>query len=194
MKNEVIAIGIKEIESRIIELRGLKVLLDCDVAALYGVETKRINEAVKNNPEKFPNGYLIELTKDEVLSLRSKFSTLEVSGRGQHSKYLPKAFVEEGLYMLATILKSPRATATTIAIIETFKKIRELVRNFEAIHQEQDNMKQKGLIRRSGELLSDLLVDDGNTTETESTIELNLMAVKFKHTVKRTKKKVNNED
>lgn len=99
MKNEVIAIGIKEIESRIIELRGIKVLLDCDVAALYGVETKRINEAVKNNPEKFPDGYLIELTKDELHSLRSKFSTLEIGGRGQHSKYLPKTFVEEGLYM-----------------------------------------------------------------------------------------------
>lgn len=194
MENDVIAIGIKEIESRIIELRGLKVLLDSDVAALYGVETKRINEAVKNNPDKFPDGYLIELTKDEVLSLRSKFSTLEVGGRGQHSKYLPKAFVEEGLYMLATILKSPKATATTIAIIETFKKIRELVRNFEAIHFEQDNIKQKGLIRRSGELLSELLADDGDTTETESTIELNLMAVKFKHTVKRTRKKTNDED
>lgn len=194
MKNDVIAIGINEIESRLIELRGLKVLLDCDVATLYGVETKRINEAVKNNPDKFPDGYLIELTKEEVLSLRSKFSTLEVNGRGQHSKYLPKAFAEEGLYMLATILKSPRATATTIAIIETFKKLRELIRNFEAIHSEQDNIKQKGLIRRSGELLSELLVNDGDTTETESTIELNLMAVKFKHTVKRTRKKANDED
>lgn len=194
MKNEVIAINIKEIELRILEVRGLKVLLDCDVAELYGVETKRINEAVKNNPDKFPDGYLIELTKEEVLSLRSKISTLETGGRGQYSKYLPKAFVEEGLYMLATILKSPRATATTIAIIETFKKMRELVRSLEAVHSEQDNAKQKGLIRRSGELLSELLVEDGDTTETESTIELNLMAVKFKHTVKRTRKKMNDEN
>lgn len=188
MKNEVIAIGAKEIEPRIVEIRGLNVLLDCDVALLYGVETKRINEAVKNNPDKFPDDYIIELTKEEVASLRSNISTLEAGGRGQHSKYLPKAFTEEGLYMLATILKSPRATVTTIAIIETFKKLRELIRSIEAIHNEQDNTKQKGLIQRSGELLSELLVDDTSTTETESTIELNLMAVKFKHTVKRIRK------
>lgn len=90
--------------------------------------------------------------------------------------------------MLATILKSKRATQTTIAIIDSFAKLRELTRNIEAIHNESDNAKQKGLIQRTGELLSDLLVDDTDTTETESTIELNLMAVKFKHTVKRTKK------
>lgn len=193
MKNLPQTIGTKEVEARVIELRGQKVILDRDVAELYGVETKRVNEAVKNNPDKFPEGYVFALTEEETHALRSKFSTLETNGRGQHTKYVPKAFCEKGLYMIATILKSPRATQTTIAIVESFTKLRELTRNIEAIHNEPDNAKQKGLIQRTGELLSDLLVDDTETTETESTIELNLMAVKFKHTVKRTKKNNSNK-
>lgn len=100
----------------------------------------------------------------------------------------PRAFTERGLYMLATILKSRRATQTTIAIIDSFAKLRELSRNITELHNEPDNTKQKGIVERTGELLSDLLVEDGETTETESSIELNLMAIKFKHTVKRTKK------
>ena len=85
----------------------------------------RVNEAVKNNPDKFPDGYIITLNNGEweTSSLRSKISTLKTSGRGEHTKYPPKAFTEKGLYMLATILKSPKATQTTIAIIETFAKI-----------------------------------------------------------------------
>ena len=86
---------IEKIESKIIIIRDQKVILDKDVADLYGVETKRINEAVKNNPERFPVGYLFEIDKNE--------------GRGQHVKYLPKVFTEKGLYMLATILKSKTA-------------------------------------------------------------------------------------
>lgn len=184
MQNQLQEIGTKEVEERIIELRGVKVLLDRDVAELYGVETKRINEAVKNNPDKFPEGYILYLSMDEAISSRSKFSTLK---RGENLKYAPKAFTEAGLYMIATILKSPRATQTTIAIIDSFTKLRELARNIKAIHNEADNNKQKGLIQRTGDLLSDLLVYDPETTETESTLELNLMAVKFKHTVKRKK-------
>ena len=105
--------------------RGQRVILDSDVARLYGVNTMRVNEAVKNNPDKFPDGYIITLNNGEweTSSLRSKISTLKTSGRGEHTKYPPKAFTEKGLYMLATILKSPKATQTTIAIIETFAKI-----------------------------------------------------------------------
>ena len=79
-------------------------IVDSDVAKLYGVETKRINEAVKNNPEKFPDGYIIELSKQEWDSLKSKNSTLKGGGRGKHTKYTPNAFTEKGLYMLATTL------------------------------------------------------------------------------------------
>ncbi|WP_353740014.1 ORF6N domain-containing protein [Desulfonatronovibrio hydrogenovorans] len=93
-------------------MRGTKVILDSDLAELYGVEIKRINEAVTNNPEKFPKGYLFELTREEWTPLKSKFST---SNRGGKVK-LPTAFTEKGLYMLATILKSAQTVQTTIAI------------------------------------------------------------------------------
>lgn len=186
MENEIQVITTQEVENLVIELRGQKVLLDRDVAMLYGVETKRVNEAVKNNPDKFPDEYIIELTKDEANSLRSKISTLEPGGRGQHSKYIPKAFTERGLYMLATILKSPRATETTIAIINSFTQLRDFSRCVAAMTQEPDTDKQKSLLERSSELLGDLLDTDGEVTESESTIELNLAVLKIKRTVKKT--------
>ena len=97
-------ISTNEVEKLMLNVRGQNVLLDRDVAMLYGVETKRVNEAVKNNPEKFPEGYILELDEKESSVLRSKFSTLEQrEGRGRHSKYNVKAFTEKGLYMLATI-------------------------------------------------------------------------------------------
>jgi hypothetical protein len=185
MKNLPQTIGTKEVEARVIELRGQKVILDRDVAELYQTETREINKAVRNNPEKFPDGYCFTLQPSEKQYVVENFHRMESLKK---SPVEPRAFTERGLYMLATIMKSPRATQTTIAIIDSFTKLRELTRNIEAIHNEPDNDKQKGLIQRTGELLSDLLVDDTETTETESTIELNLMAVKFKHTVKRTKK------
>jgi phage regulator Rha-like protein len=185
MENLPQTIGTKEVEARVIELRGQKVILDRDVAELYQTETREINKAVRNNPEKFPDGYCFTLQPSEKQYVVENFHRMESLKK---SPVEPRAFTERGLYMLATIMKSPRATQTTIAIIDSFTKLRELTRNIEAIHNETDNAKQKGLIQRTGELLSDLLVDDTETTETESTIELNLMAVKFKHTVKRTKK------
>ena len=94
-----------KIKDKIIELRGEKVIIDSEVAGLYGVETKRINEAVKNNTDRFPDGYIIEITKDEFDNLRSKISTSSWGGR----RHLPKAFTEKGLYMLATILTSKQA-------------------------------------------------------------------------------------
>src|SRR3972149_11141767 len=118
-----------KIEDKIIELRGEKVIVDSDVAELYGVETKRINEAVKNNPNKFPDGYIVELTKNEWDSLKSKFSTSTKGGKVK----LPSAFTEKGLYMLATILKSPQAIQAPLSIVETFSKIRELSRNIKKL-------------------------------------------------------------
>jgi ORF6N domain-containing protein len=104
------AVRFEEIEDKIIEVRNEKVLLDSDVAEIYGVETKRVNEAVKNNPDKFPEGYIIDLENESWASLRSKKTTLEKAGRGKHTKHKPNAFPEKGLYMLATIRKSMRAT------------------------------------------------------------------------------------
>ncbi len=171
------------VEERIIEIRGQKVLLDRDVAALYGVETKRVNEAVKNNPEKFPSGYIFELTSEEKNSLRSKISTTNFT----KSRVLPKAFTEKGLYMLATILKSKVATETTIAIVETFSKIRELSRTVTELSNVKDEFAQKSLMQKSGELMSEILGDDMATSDTETSIELNFAVLKFKHTIKRKK-------
>lgn len=188
MKQSLQSVREADIESYLMELRGKKVLIDRDVALLYGVETKRVNEAVKNNPERFPEGYVIELNDKEIQMLRSKFSTTNLSFK---VRYAPKAFTEKGLYMLATILKSPRAVDTTIAIIESFARLRELSRNLSVMLNEEDGQKQKSLMKRSGELLNALLSDDDDeseVTETESSIELNLYALKMKRTVKKTKK------
>ena len=120
MRNCSCMVSTKDVEKKMIQVREQLVLLDCDVAELYGVETKRVNEAVRNNPDKFPSGYIIELSEDETDFLRSKISTLENhGGRGHYSKYRFKAFTERGLYMLATILKGDLATQTAIAIIDT---------------------------------------------------------------------------
>lgn len=187
MEQELQTIKEQDIESYLVELRGKQVLIDRDVAALYGVETKRVNEAVKNNPERFPAGYIFSLQVAEKQQLVENFDRF---GTMKHSVMEPKAFTEKGLYMLATILKSPRAVATTLAIIESFARLRELSRNLTALTGEDDEKRQKSLMKRSGEILSDLLAadDESEVTETESSIELNLYALKMKRTVKKTKK------
>ena len=120
-----------QVQEKIIIIRNQKVIVDADVAELYGVETKRINEAVKNNPEKFPKGYLFNLNKQEKDELVENFDRFK---KLKHSSVSLKVFTEKGLYMLATILKSPKAVETTLAIIDTFAKVRELNR---AVHQIQ---------------------------------------------------------
>lgn len=117
----------REVEDKIVEVRGQKTLLDFHVAALYGVETREVNQAVKNNPRKFPEGYVFELTKEESATLRSKLLTLEdsaatlepVKGKGRYSKYNFKAFTRKGLYMLATCLKSNRAADATVFSVKS---------------------------------------------------------------------------
>ena len=112
-------ITLNDVQDKIITIQNKNVLLDSDVAWLYGVETKRVNEAVNNNPNKFPEGYIIRIESDEWQNLKSKFSTSSWGGKNK----LPNAFTEKGLYMLATILKSEKATATTIMKIKhTIKK------------------------------------------------------------------------
>jgi len=175
-------IKFEHIESKIIEVRNQKVLLDVDVAELYQIETKRVNEAVKNNPHKFPEGYILELTKDEWNGLKTKFSTSIKGGKVK----LPNAFTEKGLYMLATILKSHTATQTTIAIVETFARFRELSRTIAKIAEvSDDEKKKKSLMKNSGEIMADLLGDNLNTTDTETSFEINFAVMKFKHTIKR---------
>ncbi len=170
------------VEERIITLRNQQVILDCDVAELYGVETKRINEAVSNNPEKFPEGYIFVLDNQEFSVLRSKFSTAKF----QKTRQLPKAFTEKGLYMLATILKSPKAVQTTIAIVEAYAKLKELSRVIVEIpQQEEDTVVQKQLLHRGGQLIEDLITDVLPKKSIETSFELNLAMFKFQHSVRR---------
>ena len=115
---------VPNVEEKIITLRNQQVILDCDVAELYGVETKRINEAVGNNPEKFPEGYIFELLETERNELVKNFHRFE---KQKHSSVFPKAFTEKGLYMLATILKSPQAVITTLAIVEAYAKLKDYI-------------------------------------------------------------------
>ena len=129
----------ENLKDLIVQLRGQSVLLDSDVAAIYKVETKRVNEAVKNNPDKFPHDYMFEITEKEFSDLRSKFSTTKFT----KTRSLPKAFTEKGLYMIATILKSKQATEATFAIIETFSKIRQLTINIQELSIVQDKADQK---------------------------------------------------
>lgn len=176
-------VKLEKIEDKIIIIRNEQVLLDSNVAGIYGVETKRINEAVKNNPDRFPDGYLLEMTEEESENLKSKFSTSSWGGK----RYTPKVFTERGLYMLATILKSEQAVQTTLAIIETFAKIRNLSRNMQALSTSETESEQKDLMKKSGEIIAEILDDDLETTDTETTVELNLALLKFKHTIKKKK-------
>ena len=169
------------VEAYIIELRGEKVILDCNVAVLYGVETMRINEAVKNNHDKFPDEYVIQLTREEKAEVIENFDNPKL----KYSPALPKAFTEKGLYMLATILKGERATRTTIAIIEAFAKLRELTRTIGEMAASPDKFRQKSLMQKSGEIMADLFGQDMKTDETETEIEVNFAVLKLKHTIKR---------
>ncbi|WP_405322803.1 ORF6N domain-containing protein [Fibrobacter sp.] len=176
---------LQDVRSKIVVIREQNVIVDADVARLYGVETRRINEAVRNNPEKFPETYMFQLDATETEILRSKFSTANVSSK---SRVLPKVFTEKGLYMLATILKSKTAVNTTFAIIETFAMVRTLKKELVELHQEPDKKKQMSIMNRFGDVLSEVVMPDLETTETESSLELNFLIGKLTHTVKRVKK------
>jgi hypothetical protein len=175
------ALKFEHVEKLIVTINNTPVIIDTDVAFLYGVETKRINEAVVNNPEKFPPGYILELSKEDWNHLKSKYSTSIKGGKVK----LPKAFTEKGLYMLATVLKSAKATKTTIAIIETFTKIKELTHTIKELSVVNEENQKNQLMQKSGDLIAEILDDNLQTSETETTIELNFAVLKFKHTIKR---------
>ena len=177
-------IRIEDVNSKIITLRNMNVILDSDVAALYGVETRDINKAVKNNLDKFPEGYIFELDNKEFTDLRWKISTTNLS----KTRVLPKAFTKKGCYMLATILKSQKATQTTIAIIEAFEKMQEMSTAIVELMKDHENeQKQKTLMQKGEELFGDIIGNALDTVDTETSFELNLAAFKIKHTVKRSK-------
>ena len=141
--NQIIEVETLNIEDMIYEIRGKQVMLDCDLAKLYNVETKRINEAVKNNPDKFPERFYFRINENEFFSLKSKISTSKGGSRKGHN-----VFTEQGIAMLSTILKSKVAVETSIRIMDAFVKMRKYI---SANLIEQDNMKNM-LIKHDNEI------------------------------------------
>jgi len=132
----------ENITNKIYRVRNIQVMLDSNLAELYEVQTKRINEAVKRNDTKFPHDLMFELTKNEVEALRSQNATFNESVKGR--KYLPKVFTEQGVYMLATVLKSKVATEVTLSIMRTFTQMKNflsenasIVRRLETLEKRQ---------------------------------------------------------
>jgi hypothetical protein len=120
-------VPVERIEHAILLIRGQKVMLDSDLAALYGVPTKRLNEQVRRNQERFPDDFMFRLTQEEssaLLALRSHLATLK-KGRGRHRKYLPYVFTEHGALMAANVLNSRRATEVSVLVIRAFVRLRQ---------------------------------------------------------------------
>jgi len=117
------------IQNKIFEIRGCKVMLDFDLAVLYNVETRVLKQAVRRNKNRFPSDFMFELTEIELNSLRSQIVTLK-NGRGQHSKYLPFAFTEQGIAMLSSVLNSEKAIEINISIIRAFVMMRQFTLSY----------------------------------------------------------------
>jgi hypothetical protein len=132
-KNQELAV-LESVEPLIREIRGERVVLDHDLARIYGVPTKRLNEQVRRNPDRFPPDFIFRLTEEETESLRSQIATLK-SGRGQHRKYLPYAFTEHGAVMAANVLNSPQAVQMSVFVVRAFLKMRTLLSDTKGLAQ-----------------------------------------------------------
>ncbi|MBE5319648.1 ORF6N domain-containing protein [Pedobacter sp. MR2016-19] len=139
-KQETSIIPNEVIVNKIYLFRGVKVMLDSDLAELFGVDTKRLKEQVRRNIERFPEHFMFELTKEENEVLRSQFATLR---HGQHSKYLPFAFSEHGILQLSNVLKSKQAVEVSIKIIDVFVQLRTMVLSNTEIRLEVEKIKKK---------------------------------------------------
>jgi len=138
--DELVVLG--EISSRILTLRGKQVMLDRDLAELYQVETRVLNQAVKRNSDRFPDDFIFQLTKEEFSNWKSQIVTSNSDIMGLRK--MPYAFTEEGIYMLATVLRSSVATQTSISIIRTFKKLREFSKHYNALAKQIIEVERKG--------------------------------------------------
>lgn len=137
-----VSLPLETITQRILILRGQKVLIDSDLATLYDVPTKRFNEQVKRNLERFPEDFMFQLTEEEYDSLRSQFATLK-TGRGQHRKYLPYVFTEHGAIMASMILNSPRATQVSVYVVRAFVTLREMIVSNKDLAHRLDELESK---------------------------------------------------
>ena len=132
-------VPVERITSKIYLFRGIKVMLDRDLAELYGVETKVLKQAVRRNIDRFPEDFMFELTKDEVENLRSQFVTSSWGG----TRYPPMAFTEQGVAMLSSVLNSKRAIQVNIQIMRTFTKLREMLSTHEDLKKKIEAMEKK---------------------------------------------------
>ena len=185
-------IKFETLESKLIVFRNSLVLLDKDVASLYEIEPKRLKEQLKRNIEKFPENYAYQISDEEFDFMVSQNAT---PSKKEYGGTNPWVFTEKGLYMVATILKSKKATEATFVIIETFANIRKLSRNLNSIDEHQTKEEQQALVEESNQLLETIidiepvrkLKDD--ETEIETKIEINLGVVKISRVVKTKKSK-----
>jgi len=130
----------ERIEKAILLIRGLKVILDRDLAELYGVTTGNLNKAVKRNLDRFPSDFMFQLKKEEYEALRFHFGILK---RGQHSKYLPCAFTEQGVAMLSSVLRSKRAVHVNIEIMRAFVRLRQILSAHKELEKKLEEMEMK---------------------------------------------------
>ena len=183
----------ERVRSLLVAIRGQMVLLDRDVAALYEVQTKEVNQAVRNNPDKFPAGFVFQLNSLELENWKSKILTSNLSEEALLSvkmgmRKLPYAFTERGLYMLATILKGRAATRATLAIVDTYARVREMSQTMEALQRVQDGGEdQRSLLQKTGELLADIVGKNLATKSCETEIEFNFALVKIRRRYVSTK-------
>ena len=184
----------ERVRSLLVAIRGQMVLLDRDVAALYEVQTKEVNQAVRNNPDKFPAGFVFQLNSLELENWKSKILTSNLSEEELSSvkmgmRKLPYAFTERGLYMLATILKGRAATRATLAIVDTYARVREMSQTMEALQRVQDGgEEQRSLLQKTGELLADIVGKNLATKSCETEIEFNFALVKIRRRYVSTKR------
>lgn len=150
---------IEEIRNRIYEIRGRQVMLDKDLAELYGVEVKVLNQSVKRNAKRFPSDFMFQLSKDEFDSLRSQIVTLK-NGRGEHSKYLPYAFTEQGVAMLSSVLRSDTAIEVNIRIMRTFVAVRQYL-----VAPKCGNCQLEGEVKRLAAYIEEVLADANDRDE-----------------------------
>ena len=133
---------VKTIERKIYLIRAQKVMIDRDLAELYGVETKVLNQAVRRNRGRFPDDFMFQLTAEESGSLRSQIVTLK-TGRGQHRKYLPYVFTEQGVAMLSSVLSSEQAVNVNIEIMRAFVRLRQMLSSNTALARKLDALEKK---------------------------------------------------
>ena len=142
MASEPSLVPVERIERAILLIRDKKVMLDADLASLYGVDTRVLVQAVKRNRDRFPADFRFQLCKEEVDFLRSQIVTLK-RGRGQHTKYLPYAFTEQGVAMLSSVLRSPRAIQVNIEIMRAFVRLRQMLASHAVLARKLDALEQK---------------------------------------------------